>query len=92
VDGHAISATTANIISIFSLARSKIAIVSPQFAQLIESKATSVGYNVADATLRNGYAGDFMGFHIYVSNNVPTGTSPSGDFLSGNVYGKVKMY
>jgi hypothetical protein len=98
-DGHAITATTANIISIFSLARSKlrqanvsetgdwIAIVSPQFAQLIESKATSVGYNVADATLRNGYAGDFMGFHIYVSNNVPTGTSPSGDIsaLSGQI-------
>jgi len=91
-DGHAITATTANIISIFSKARAKlraanvaeagdwIAIVSPQFAQLIESKATSVGYNVADATLRNGYAGDFMGFHIYVSNNIPTGTSPSGDF------------
>jgi len=91
-DGHAISATTANIIEIFSNARKKlrvanvaeagdwIAIVSPEFAQLIEYKATSVGYNVADATLRNGYAGDFMGFHIYVSNNVPTGTSPSGDF------------
>lgn len=92
VDGHAISATTANIISIFSKARQKlrtanvteagdwIAILSPAQAQLIESKATSVGYNVADATLRNGYAGDFMGFKIYVSNNVPTGTSPSGDF------------
>ena len=90
-DGHGITATTANIISIFSLARSKlrtanvteagdwIAIVSPAFAQLIESKATSVGYNVADATLRNGYAGDSMGFHIYVSNNIPTGTSPSAD-------------
>ena len=92
VDGHAISATTANIISIFSKARQKlrtanvsetgdwIAILSPAQAQLIESKATAVGYNVADATLRNGYAGDFMGFRIYISNNVPTGTSPSGDF------------
>jgi len=89
---HAISATTANIISIFSKARQKlrtanvsetgdwIAILSPAQAQLIESKATAVGYNVADATLRNGYAGDFMGFRIYISNNVPTGTSPSGDF------------
>jgi len=92
VDGHAISASTANIISIFSKARQKlrtanvseagdwIAILTPAQAQLIESKATSVGYNVADATLRNGYAGDFMGFRIYVSNNLPTGTSPSGDF------------
>jgi len=88
----AVSASTANIISIFSKARQKlrtanvsetgdwIAILSPAQAQLIESKATSVGYNVADATLRNGYAGDFMGFRIYVSNNLPTGTSPSGDF------------
>ena len=88
---HAISATTANIISIFSKARAKlrtanvsengdwIAILSPNQAQLIESKATSVGYNVADATLRNGYAGDFMGFKIYISNNLPTGSSPSAD-------------
>jgi len=88
---HAVSATTANIIDIFSKARKNlrknnvaeagdwIAIVHPDVANLIEYKATSVGYNVADATLRNGYAGDFMGFKIYVSNNVPTGTDLSAN-------------
>lgn len=91
VAGHAITATTANIIPMFAKARLElrknnvreagdwIAIVHPSVAYLIETKATSVGYNVADATLRNGYAGDFMGFKIYLSNNVPTGTSSSGD-------------
>jgi len=86
---HAVSASTANVIDMFSKARLElrklnvaengdwISIVHPSIAGLIETKATSVGYNVADATLRNGYAGDFMGFKIYVSNNVPTGTSPS---------------
>ena len=47
--------------------------VTPKVAKYIETKATSVGFNVADATLRNGYAGDFMGFQIYISNNLPTG-------------------
>lgn len=91
VDGHALTATTANIISIFSKARAKlraanveergdwIGIVTPEFLQLIESKATSVGYNVADSTLRNGFVGEFMGFNLYTSNNLPTGTSPSAD-------------
>jgi len=91
VADHGVSATTANIIDIFSKARKNlrvnnvaeagdwIAIVHPDVANLIEHKATSVGYNVADSTLRNGYAGDFMGFKIYVSNNVPTGTDLSGE-------------
>lgn len=88
--GHSVSASTANIIDMFSKARTElrknnvseagdwIAILHPSVAQLLEYKSTSVGYNTADATLRNGYAGTFMGFKIYVSNNVPTGTSPSG--------------
>jgi len=83
-----ITATTGNIIRIFSDAREElrknnveendwIAIVNPTMAQLIEQKATAVGYNVADATLRNGYIGDFMGFGIYVTNNLVTSTLPS---------------
>lgn len=80
-----ISATTANIINIFAIAREELrklnveedgswcAIVTPKIARYIDIKATSVGYNVADATLRNGYAGDFEGFQIYISNNLPSG-------------------
>ena len=85
----AVTATTANIISLFAGARKIlrtlnvpeagdwIAIVSPKLANLIEVKSTSVGYNTADAMLRNGYAGDFMGFKIYISNNLPALTTVS---------------
>jgi len=85
VDTRALCATTANIINVFSRARKElrdnnvrengdwIAILSTTVAALIEYKAANVGYSVADSTLRNGYVGDFMGFHIYVSNNLPSG-------------------
>lgn len=84
-NANPVSASTANIINIFSGARKVLrqrnveengdwcAVVSPTVASYIETKAANVGFNVADATLRNGYAGDFMGFQVYVSNNLPTG-------------------
>ncbi len=80
-----VSAGTANIINIFAGARKVLrdrnveelgdwcAVVTPKIASYIEVKAASAGYNVADSTLRNGYAGDFMGFQVYISNNLPTG-------------------
>jgi hypothetical protein len=80
-----VSAGTANIIQLFAGARKILrqrnveengdwcAVVSPTVASYIEVKAANVGFNLADATLRNGYAGDFMGFQVYVSNNLPTG-------------------
>jgi len=80
-----VSAGTANIIQLFAGARKVlrqrnveengdwVAIVTPTVASYIEVKAANVGFNVADATLRNGYAGDFMGFQVYVTNNLPSG-------------------
>lgn len=80
-----VSAGTANIINIFGGARKIlrqrnvdesgdwVAVVTPTVASYIEIKAANVGFNVADATLRNGYAGDFMGFQVYISNNLPSG-------------------
>lgn len=80
-----VSAGTANIIQIFAGARKVlrqrnveetgdwVAVVTPQVAAYIEVKAATVGFNVADSTLRNGYAGDFMGFQVYISNNLPAG-------------------
>jgi hypothetical protein len=80
-----ISAGSAAIITIFANARKLLrqnnveemgdwcAVVTPQIAYYIESKSTSVGYNTADATLKNGYTGDFMGFKVYISNNLPSG-------------------
>lgn len=84
-NANPVSAGTANIINLFAGARTILrrrnveetgdwcAVVSPTIAQYIEVKAANVGFNLADATLRNGYAGDFMGFQVYVSNNLPTG-------------------
>lgn len=81
-----VSAGTANIIQLFAGARKVLrarnveetgdwcAVVTPKIAADIEIKAANVGFNVADATLRNGYAGDFMGFQVYISNNLPTGS------------------
>ena len=81
-----VSAGTANIINVFAGAREVLrtrnveengdwcAVVTPKIARYIEVKAANVGFNVADATLRNGYAGDFMGFQVYISNNLPSGS------------------
>lgn len=94
---RAVCATTANIIQLFSNARKElrtnnvrengdwVAVVTPTIASLIEYKATSVGYSVADSTLRNGYAGDFMGFHIYISNNLPSGNPTADANISATV-------
>jgi hypothetical protein len=86
-NGAAITLTTTNIIEAFSTARAKLAtakvedngdfcaVVTPTVASLIEQKATSVGFNLAESAYKNGYAGSFMGFEIYVSNNLDVTTS-----------------
>jgi len=80
-----IASTSANIDDVFSDGRAWlrkmnvaengdwIAIMRPEIAADIEKMAIAGGFNVADATLRNGYAGDFLGFHCYVSNNMTSG-------------------
>lgn len=99
-----VSAGTANIINLFAGARKVLrqrnveetgdwcAVVTPKIAADIEIKAANVGFNVADATLRNGYAGDFMGFQVYISNNLPTGSmtaiAPTVT-IDGTTYGGV---
>lgn len=86
-DGDAIALTTANVIEAFSVSRKKlldnnvkdngdfIAVVTPAVASVIEQKAAATGFNIADATFKNGYAGNFMGFKIYISNNLDTTTN-----------------
>lgn len=78
----AVAVNTANVINWFGKAKEGlrgmnveeagdwIAIVRPDIAQVIEEQAINVGFSVADAALKNGYAGDFMGLRIYVSNNM----------------------
>lgn len=80
-----ITAASTNIIDLFAGMRKTLrennveemgdwaAVVSPRIASLIEIKAASSGFNTADSTLKNGYAGNFMGFQVYISNNLPTG-------------------
>ena len=82
-----ISATTSNIIEIFAAARAAlrgnnvkesgdfIAVITPELASIIEQKAAASGFNVADSTLKNGFAGSWMGWKIYVSNNVYNNSS-----------------
>lgn len=80
-----LSATSANVLNIFTKAKQKLreanveemgdwcAVVTPTIAQLLEIKLMNVGFNVADSTLRNGFAGNVNGFDVYVSNNLPSG-------------------
>lgn len=95
--GHSITATTANIVSIFSRARQKlrennvsegdwIAVINADTMELIEGKATVAGYKVADSTLTNGYMGEFMGFNLYLSENLPTSTTVSAGGVETGTY------
>lgn len=95
-NGKPVSAGSANIINVFAGARKFLrdhnveelgdwcAIVSPKVAASIEIKAASTGFNVSDSTLRNGYAGDFMGFQVYISNNLPSGNLSAIAPAAGN--------
>ncbi len=81
--GGAITATSGNIAEVFAAARKALrkqnveeagdwaAVITPDIAEKIELYGTEKGFNVADATIRNGYAGRFLGFEVYISNNLP---------------------
>jgi len=45
-------------------------VVSPKAASIIAQTVADKWFNLADLTLRNGYAGTFAGYKVYVSNNV----------------------
>ncbi|MFO7917599.1 MAG: hypothetical protein R6V13_05935 [Anaerolineae bacterium] len=82
--GSAITATSGNVADVYVQARRKmrqmnveddggwISVVTPAFAAHIERMASDAGFSVADATLRNGFAGTYLGFRIYISNNLPS--------------------
>jgi len=86
VAGNAIALTTSNVFTAFSRAKAKlaaqgvdvsglVAVVSPEVAAVINEAALSTGFNLADATFKNGYAGDFNGVKVYVSNFLDTTTN-----------------
>ena len=78
--GDPIGLTTSNVVQVFSDMRAKlgkaltgkqaVAVVPYKVASVIEQKAIASGFNVADAAFKNGYAGDFDGWKIYVSENL----------------------
>ncbi len=47
-------------------------VVSPKSASIIAQTVADKWFNLADLTLRNGYAGTFGGYKVYVSNNLRT--------------------
>lgn len=81
-----VSASSANVLNIFAGAKEILrnnnveedgtwcAVITPKIAKYLENKLMSVGFNVADSTLRNGYAGNVDGFEVYISNNLPSGS------------------
>lgn len=56
----------------YSNGAQKFAIMGPKFKNLLASTFVANGFQVADTTLRNGFAGSANGFDCYVSNNVPS--------------------
>lgn len=85
--GSAIALATNNVATMFARAKGKlrkklggkklgnvVAVVDSDVAAIIEEKATTSGFNVADAAFKNGYAGDYMGVKVYVSENIDTTT------------------
>lgn len=97
--GSAVTATTGNIIEIYSLARKLLrdknvpeggdwfSVISTSTAEIMERVATDKGFRTADTTLKNGFAGNFMGFKVYISNNLDSGAygGVTSDF---HVFGK----
>lgn len=89
VSGNAIALTTSNVATVFARAKGKlrgilggakmlgnvVAVVDSDVAAIIEEKATTSGFNIADAAFRNGYAGDYMGVRVYISENLDTTTN-----------------
>jgi len=85
-DGSAIVLATSNVISLFVGMRKKLAqlnvidandfvvVLSPAATAIINQTSTGLGFNFADAAVNNGKVGRFMGFDIYESNNLTTGT------------------
>ncbi len=102
-DGSAIILASTNIISLFSNARKVLqklnveeagdfcAVLSPAALAYVAQSATSVGFNFADAALFNGKVGNYMGFDLYMSNNLSTETYGGTTNTTNSYIGKKKM-
>lgn len=80
--GNAITLSTSNTVKTFSLLKAMMnkgniegdkfwdVVIDPASASFIEQQVVASGFSTADLTLKNGYAGDFLGFKVFVSNNL----------------------
>ena len=80
-DSVGISATTSNVVSIFSMATRKFeevdvtdpnkkAVISPKFADVIQQYTAGRDTQLGDTRLLDGSMGQFMGYDLYVSNQL----------------------
>lgn len=46
------------------------AVLDPERIALVEQSFVANGFNLADSTLKNGFAGNLNGFRVYTSNNL----------------------
>ena len=81
--GQAISLSTSNCLNAVMTAGAKLTangcemdktwalVVSPKMASVIAQTVAQDWFSLADLALKNGYAGNFAGYKVYSSNNVP---------------------
>jgi len=96
-DGGAIDLSADNLISTFAgfskqLRKANvendgqwIIILDPEHYQVIEEVAAARGTSLGDGTFINGYGGRYMGFDIYMSNNLPTKEVGGDDCITSYV-------
>jgi len=85
-----------NILNMFTEATSNLfrqnagpgrsfALIDPERFALLEQNVVANGFNLGDTTLKNGYTGDYSGYNVLVSNNLPSSqtlgmaTNPTAD-------------
>ena len=81
--GQAISLTVSNCLNTIMTAWAKLAangcemdktwalVVPHKWASIIAQTVAQDWFSLADLALKNGYAGNFAGYNVYASNNVP---------------------
>lgn len=95
-DGNGVTVATTNILQLFTRAGKKLraqnikkkdwfAVISPEVEQVLLEYLGGKESALGDSTGENGHIGKFMGFQIYVSNNLSFtarlafGTTPTAD-------------
>jgi len=85
--GNPISLSSSNAINTFGSAYAELGsnnvemdrdwfcVIDPKMANVIMQSQIANGFNVADLSLRNGFLGDWLGFKVFMSNNLRSSVS-----------------